>query len=130
MIVDIASDILWQNDVLFFAPEIFLTTITLCLLVYGLLNPHFQNVGVLSIISLMATLFLVLNQPVQQGMAFHANFDIDDVTQCFKALILICGIIIVLYSFNYSRVERWHSFEAVRITDNRHRSPKRWGRLD
>jgi len=32
--VDVASDILWQIDAFFFAPEIFLTTITLCLLIY------------------------------------------------------------------------------------------------
>ena len=113
MVIDIASDILWQIDALFFAPEIFLTAITLCLLVYGLLNPHFQNVGVLSVMSLIATLFLVLNQPIQQGMGFNGNFVIDDVTQCFKGLILVCGIVIVLYSFNYSRVERWHSFECL-----------------
>jgi len=111
--VDEALDIFWQIDALFFAPEIFLTTITLCLLIYGLLNPHFHNLGVLSVISLIASLLLVLNHPIRQGMSFHASFIIDDVTQCFKALILLCGIVIVLYSFQYSRVERWASFECL-----------------
>jgi proton-translocating NADH-quinone oxidoreductase chain N len=111
--MDIASDILWALDGLFFTPELFLTTMTLALLVYGLLFPHFKNVNVLSILILGCTFYLLLNQPIEQGMAFNSNFIIDEVTQTLKTFILLCSIVILVYSFDYSKTERWHSFECI-----------------
>ncbi len=104
---------LWQLDGLFFTPELFLIAATLGLLVYGLLVPDYQNVGVLSLGTLVLTLFLVLDQPIEQGIAFNSNFIIDDVTQHLKLFILLCGIVVLIYSFDYARTERWHSFECI-----------------
>ena len=111
--MDLASTILWSHDGLLFTPEIFLTTVSLVLLVYGLVNPDFRTLGVLSLLGLLCTFLLVLNQPIQNGASFQAAFIFDEVSQSLKLLILGSASIIVLYSFDYSRVEGWHAFESL-----------------
>jgi NADH-quinone oxidoreductase subunit N len=100
-------------EIFSFFPEIFLTTITLGLLVYGLLNPHFENICVLSILGLVGTLYLVINATDCQSLSHSSYFVIDEMSHYLKILLLSCVIVIVLYTFQYSKVEAWHSFECV-----------------
>ena len=100
---------LFENDFLALFPEIFLITSTLFLLMYGVTfstSKHYnypiliQNVGWLSLLSLIYTLLLLCHNPIHQSLLFYNTLIIDDFTYFFKILLLSSSFCAILISFD------------------------------
>jgi NADH:ubiquinone oxidoreductase subunit 2 (subunit N) len=103
---------LFENDFLALFPEIFLVISTLLLLMYGVfLNTSkqynypilIQNVGWLSLLSIVFTLCLLCNNPIHQSLLFYNTLIIDDFTYFFKILLLSSSFCAILISFDLTR---------------------------
>ena len=103
---------LFENDFLALFPEIFLITSTLFLLMYGVTfstsKQHnypvlIQNVGWLSLLTIVYTLLLLCHNPINQSLLFYNTLIIDDFTYFFKILLLSSSFCAILISFDFTR---------------------------
>ena len=115
----------FKNDFLALFPELFLILCTLFLLMYGvhystieskttkqLFRPILtENVGYLSILTLIYTLILVFHNPLNNREIFFGSFIVDDFTFFFKTLLLLSSISVFMISFDYLRKESLNAFE-------------------
>ena len=79
-------------------PEIYLTTITLCLLVYGVIFSTIKsrnypillsNISWLTLLSLVYSILLLVNNPIQNALLLYNTLIIDDFAMFIKILILV-----------------------------------------
>lgn len=115
----------FKNDFLAFFPEIFLILCTLFLLMYGV---HYstieskidkqsnrpiltENIGYLSILTLIYTTVLTIHNPINTREIFFGGFIVDDFTFLFKMLLLLSSICIFFISFDYLKKESLNAFE-------------------
>ena len=92
-----------MNSILFLPilPEIFLTIISMFLLILGVFNKGenaYTLVSNFSIISLLITLFFVISGMIPQGLSFGSSLISDDFSIFLKALILTASIAILIVS--------------------------------
>jgi len=111
---------LFENDFLLIFPELFLLSSTIILLVYGVVfstsseynYPSLnRNVACLGFLVLVCTLFLVLNNPVRNGVFFYNALIIDELSFFLKVLTLLSACCVFLLSFDYIKDENVNTFE-------------------
>lgn len=125
----------FKNDFLAMFPEFFLVLCTLFLLMYGvhystvesktrhlpmegpreakhLFRPILtENVGHLSLLTLLFTLLLLAHNPLNSREIFFGSFILDDFTLFFKGLLIVSSIFIFMISFDYLKKESLNAFE-------------------
>jgi NADH:ubiquinone oxidoreductase subunit 2 (subunit N) len=98
---------LFLNDFKLALPEIFLVSISILLLVYGVIFSTSRqkaypilagNLSRLALLTLGLTFVLVFNQPIHAGVFFYQSLILDDLSSFLKALILICSFISIFIS--------------------------------
>jgi proton-translocating NADH-quinone oxidoreductase chain N len=113
---------LFLNDFKLALPEIFLVTITMVLLVYGVIFSTSRqkaypilagNLSRLALFTLGLTFILVVNQPIHAGIFFYQSLILDDLSSFLKGLILICSFVSIFISMDYLKQERLNSFEPI-----------------
>jgi NADH-quinone oxidoreductase subunit N len=107
-----------MNSILFLPilPEIFLTIISMFLLILGVFNKGenaYTLVSNFSIISLLITLFFVISGMIPQGLSFGSSLISDDFSIFLKALILTASIAILIVSNIYLKDIRLLKFEYI-----------------
>jgi proton-translocating NADH-quinone oxidoreductase chain N len=70
-----------------------------------------ENVGHLSLLTLLSTLLLLSNNPLNKREIFFGSFILDDFTFFFKALLILSSIFIFMISFDYLKKESLNAFE-------------------
>jgi len=113
---------LFLNDFKLALPEIFLVTVSMVLLVYGVVYSTSRekaypilagNVSRLALFTLALTTILVLNQPIDGGVFFYQSLILDDLSSFLKSLILMCSFVSIFISMDYLKQERLNSFEPT-----------------
>ena len=103
-------------------PEIFLTTIGIVLLVYGVVFSTLQsknypilltNISWLTLLSFIYSLFLLTNNPINNALLLYNTLLIDDFTTFIKAIILISSFFCIYISLNYTQQETVNAFECI-----------------
>lgn len=103
-------------------PELFLAATTIALLVYGVVystTPGRQypvlvhNMALLVVLSMVYTVFLVANSPMDTAVVLYNTYILDQWTGCLKVLILGATLVTVLLSLDYIRTESLNAFETV-----------------
>jgi proton-translocating NADH-quinone oxidoreductase chain N len=103
-------------------PEIFLLSITILLLVYGVIFTTSKdknypllliNISWLSLLACVFTFILLMNNPVQNALLFYNTLLIDDFTLFLKGLILGSTFFCVFMSLDYVRQETLNAFETI-----------------
>ena len=112
----------FENDFYGILPELFLLGASLTLLMFGVIyssSPVFGTPSLmkitswLSILSLILTLGLVVNNSMPSMVLCTQNLFIDSFTDFFKLLILVGSIISILVSFQYFKTEKMANFEYL-----------------
>ena len=112
----------FENDFYGILPELFLLGASLTLLMFGVIyssSPVFGTPSLmkitswLSILSLILTLGLVVNNSMPSMVLCTQNLFIDSFTDFFKLLILVGSIISILVSFQYFKTEKMANFEHL-----------------
>ena len=112
----------FENDFYGILPELFLLGASLTLLMFGVIyssSPVFGAPSLmkitswLSILSLILTLGLVVNNSMPSMVLCTQNLFIDSFTDFFKLLILVGSIISILVSFQYFKTEKMANFEYL-----------------
>ena len=114
---------LFENDFLAIFPELFLIISTLILLMYGVTysapsvgRSHpilVENIGWIGVFALGLSLFLVVNNPLNNIVFFYNSLILDDFAVFFKSLLLIGSIFVLLISFDYLKDEKINAFEYI-----------------
>lgn len=114
------KSLLFENDFKAIFPELFLVTVTLSLLLYGvILSTSSQyplligNLTFLSLLSLLFVLLLIQNSPLQHGFIFYNTLYIDSTTLFTKSIVCWAAFFSSLISINYLKVEGLNGFEFV-----------------
>ena len=103
-------------------PEIYLTTITLCLLVYGVIFSTIKsrnypillsNISWLTLLSLVYSILLLVNNPIQNALLLYNTLIIDDFALFIKILILVSSFFSIYMAINYTQQETINAFESV-----------------
>jgi len=103
-------------------PEIFLTSIGLLLLVYGVFFSTLHskkypilltNISWLTLLSLVYTFLLLMNNPINHAVLLYNTLIIDDFTTFMKALILGSSFFCIFIALNYTQQETLNAFECV-----------------
>jgi proton-translocating NADH-quinone oxidoreductase chain N len=103
-------DIIYDNHLKVFLPEIYLITITLILLIIGVIfsnlkfykYPFFvKEMGILSIITLFFTLVLIINNPLIDVLIFNNLFIVDNFTSFIKCFTLLSVLGCLIISMNF-----------------------------
>jgi proton-translocating NADH-quinone oxidoreductase chain N len=112
----------FENDLYAIFPELFLLIASLSLLMFGVVfstskiygEPSLmQAMSWLSLLSLLLTGGLFLNNPFQSIILFSQSLSIDELSSFFKLLILIGSFISILISFQYFESEKLQNFEYL-----------------
>lgn len=114
------KSLLFENDFKAIFPELFLITVTLSLLLYGVIlstsSKYPLLVGNLTFLSLLALLFVPLltqNNPLQHGFIFYNTLYIDSTTLFTKSIVCWAAFFSSLISINYLKLEGLNGFEFV-----------------
>ena len=103
-------------------PEIFLTSVGILLLVYGVVFSTLQsknypvlltNISWLTLLSLVYSVLLLANNPVNNALLLYNTLIIDDFTTFIKAIILISSFFCIFISLNYTQQETLNAFECI-----------------
>ena len=103
-------------------PEIYLTTIAVFLLVYGVIFSTLKsknypillsNVSWLTLLSLIYSIFLLINNPVNNAILMYNTLIIDDFALFIKTLILVSSIFSIYMAINYTQQETLNAFESI-----------------
>ena len=107
-------------DLLGVLPELFLFVVISTLLIVGAsystssLNNYpimVRPIAWLAIYSLILTLLLNLNNPINSALLFSGSLLLDDITSFIKTIILISSAACLAVSIDYLKKERVHAFE-------------------
>jgi NADH-quinone oxidoreductase subunit N len=91
-----------METIIFILPELFLSISLMSLLMLGVfLKKSFKLVSLLTILSLIFSIILVLNQPVEVIKIFNDSFIIDKLSIFMKVLTLLFSMLIILSSKDY-----------------------------
>ena len=91
-----------METIIFILPELFLSISLMSLLMLGIfLKKSFKLVSLLTILSLIFSIILVLNQPVEVIKIFNDSFIIDKLSIFMKVLTLLFSMLIILSSKDY-----------------------------
>nr|ANA57059.1 NADH dehydrogenase subunit 2 [Pyramimonas parkeae]ANA57065.1 NADH dehydrogenase subunit 2 [Pyramimonas parkeae] len=111
---------LFLNDFKLAIPELFLISISIFLLVYGVVYSTSNlkgypilsnNISRLALITLCFSIILVMNHPIKEAVFF--SLILDDFSSFLKVLILICSFTSILISLDYLKEEKLNSFEPI-----------------
>lgn len=115
-------DILFENHFKVFLPEIYIITITLFLLIIGVVfsnlkkysySYYVKEMGYFTVITLFFTLLLIINNPLVDITIFNNLFIVDDFTIFFKSFALIATIICIIISTDFVNKSKINSFEYL-----------------
>nr|YP_009310460.1 NADH dehydrogenase subunit 2 [Pyramimonas parkeae]YP_009310495.1 NADH dehydrogenase subunit 2 [Pyramimonas parkeae]AOT98928.1 NADH dehydrogenase subunit 2 [Pyramimonas parkeae]AOT98930.1 NADH dehydrogenase subunit 2 [Pyramimonas parkeae] len=113
---------LFLNDFKLAIPELFLISISIFLLVYGVIysTSDFKgypilssNISRLALVTLCFSIILVMNHPIEEAVFFSQSLILDDFSSFLKVLILICSFTSILISLDYLKEEKLNSFEPI-----------------
>ena len=114
--------VLFDIDFLSFFPEIFLVFVGISLLVYGVgystskLKNYpvlLKNMSWLTLLALLYSFFLILNNPIQNAVLFYNTLIIDDFTKLTKILVLVSTFLCIFMSLEYIKQESLNAFECL-----------------
>ena len=116
------NSLIFENDIKGVFPELFLVSVTLLLLMYGVVLTTSKsekypllvgNVSGLSLLSLFFVLLLLANNPLKHGFLFYNTLFLDSST-FFAKWLVVCGTFFsLLISLDYIKLEGLNSFEFV-----------------
>ena len=116
------NSLIFENDIKGVFPEFFLVSVTLLLLMYGVVLTTSKtrkypllvgNVSGLSLLSLFFVLLLLANNPLKHGFLFYNTLFLDSST-LFAKWVVVCGTFFsLLISLDYIKLEGLNSFEFV-----------------
>ena len=116
------NSLIFENDIKGVFPELFLVSVTLLLLMYGVYITTSKtkkypllvgNVSGLSLLSLFFVLLLLANNPLKHGFLFYNTLFLDSST-FFAKWLVVCGTFFsLLISLDYIKLEGLNSFEFV-----------------
>lgn len=111
---------LFENDFYALFPELFLTTVTMVLLLFGVIwstsKAHgypvlAQTVSWLGVWSLFCTCMLLLHMPFSVVVCFYTSFVMDALTGFLKVMILCSAAAAMLMSMEYVKTSLLNVFE-------------------
>ena len=103
-------------------PEIFLTTIAVFLLMYGVIYSTSKaknypmlltNISWLTLLAFFYTLLLLANNPIYNALLLYNTLIIDDFSTFIKVVILCSSFFSVYIAINYTQQESLNAFECV-----------------
>ena len=103
-------------------PEIFLLLVGMTYLLYGVVWSTskeknypmlLHNISWLTLVALVYTVFLLVNNPIDHAVFFYNTLLVDDFTQCMKLLVLVCTFLCIFMSLEYMRQESLNAFESL-----------------
>ena len=114
------QSLVFENDIKGVFPEIFLVSVTLLLLMYGVVlatsksQPLLvENLIWLSLLSLVFVLLLLANNPITHGFLFYNTLFLD-LSTFFGKWLVVCGsFLTLLIALDYIKFEGLNSFEFV-----------------
>lgn len=116
------NSLIFENDIKGVFPEVFLVSVTLLLLMYGVVLTTSKsqkypllvgNVSGLSLLSLFFVLLLLANNPLKHGFLFYNTLFLDSFT-FFAKWLVVCGTFFsLLIALDYIKLEGLNSFEFV-----------------
>lgn len=116
------NSLIFENDIKGVFPELFLVSVTLLLLMYGVVLTTSKtrkypllvgNVSGLGLLSLFFVLLLLANNPLKHGFLFYNTLFLDSST-FFAKWVVVCGTFFsLLISLDYIKLEGLNSFEFV-----------------
>lgn len=111
---------LFENDFYALFPELFLTTVTMVLLMFGVVwstsKAHgfpvlVHTVAWLSVWSVFCTCMLTMHMPFSIMVCFYNSFVIDELTSMLKIMILCSTAAAMLMSMEYLKTSVFNMFE-------------------
>ena len=115
---------LFDNDFGALFPELFLVCSVIFLLVYGVVystskNKNYpillNNISWLSILALIFTLLLIINNPIKNASLLYNTLIIDDFTKFMKILVLLSSFFSIYISIDYIKQESINAFEYISL---------------
>lgn len=112
--------ILFQNHFKAFFPEIFLSIALSLILIFGVIYTTatvynrlilIKTINWLSIQTLVITILLIINNPVNNIVIFNDLLIIDDFSNIIKIIVSLSTICCILLSFEYIKDEKLYAFE-------------------
>jgi proton-translocating NADH-quinone oxidoreductase chain N len=113
---------LFQVELIAMAPEIFLVSITHCLIIYGVICTTSSNLyfpillnilSWLSIQILFYSCFLTFYNPLSYTFSFNNLLILDEFSIFIKTIIIITALCTILISIKYNQFERINAFELI-----------------
>lgn len=111
--------LLLENDLKGILPELFLVSVTIFLLIYGVIlstsKPNYpllvDNLSWLALLSLFFTLILTKNLVFSNAFLFYNTLILDQSTSFFKLVVCIGAVFSILISLDYIKKEGLNGFE-------------------
>ena len=101
-----------MQTIMYILPELFLSiTIMFILMVGVFVKKSFKLVSLLSVLSLIFTIILVLNQPQEVVKVFNESFIIDNLSIFMKILTLLFCLFVLLSSKDYVKTNKIDKIE-------------------
>ena len=113
---------LFENDFKSFLPEFFLITITIFLLIYGVVYSTslqkkypllLENISWLTILTLIYSIALIENNPINKAMLFYNTLIMDEFTLFLKLIVLGSAFFSILIAMDYMNSESMNAFEYM-----------------
>lgn len=114
--------LLFENDFTSVLPELFLTISTIGLLIYGVIYTTSKdknypilhtNITWLGLLTLFLTLFLLINNPIENALFFYNTLQNDQLSFFFKALIICGAFFSIAIAIEYMVEESLNTFEYI-----------------
>lgn len=115
-------DVLFENHFKVFLPEIYIITVTLFLLIVGVVlsnlrkyfySYYIKEMSFLAVLSLLFTFLLVINNPLVGVVIFNNLFIVDNFSIFFQSLSLIATIACIAISTEFVHRSKINSFEFL-----------------
>lgn len=113
---------LFDNDFGALLPELFLVCSGILLLVYGVIfstskNTKYPilltNISWLSVLTLLFTLLLIINNPLKNASLLYNTLILDDFTTFLKILVLLSSFFSICIAIDYTKQESINAFEYI-----------------
>jgi proton-translocating NADH-quinone oxidoreductase chain N len=113
---------LFDNDFGALFPELFLVSSGIFLLVYGVIYSTsktknypilLNNISWLSLLALLFTILLIINNPIKNASLLYNTLIIDDFTKFIKILVLLSSFFSIYISIDYIKQESINAFEYI-----------------
>lgn len=114
--------LLYTIDFIALAPEIFLTFLIHCILLFGVICTSssylnypiiLSNITWLSLQILFFVFFLILLNPLSYTFCFNKMLLIDNLSSFIKSIVVLCFIITLIISLRYNYIEKINVFELI-----------------